>query len=69
MDKQGRAAVWRGAVGGFVSLWAHTFLLPTLQIVSVVPVGSSEGWPPGWSLLRGAASTFKPYAALLRLWH
>eukprot|EP00955_Chlamydomonas_euryale_P001456 16664-Chlamydomonas_euryale.AAC.2 len=25
------------------------------------------GWPPDWSLLRGAASSFKPYAALLRL--
>eukprot|EP00955_Chlamydomonas_euryale_P001649 18581-Chlamydomonas_euryale.AAC.1 len=36
---------------------------PTLPTISsVVPFGSSKvsGWPPGWSLLRGAASSFNP---------
>eukprot|EP00955_Chlamydomonas_euryale_P021268 225052-Chlamydomonas_euryale.AAC.1 len=28
----------------------------------------ASGWPPAWSLLRGAASSVKPSAALLRLW-
>eukprot|EP00955_Chlamydomonas_euryale_P017474 186825-Chlamydomonas_euryale.AAC.1 len=30
-----------------------------------------SGWPPGWSLLQGAASSirgFSPYTALIRLW-
>eukprot|EP00955_Chlamydomonas_euryale_P015740 168375-Chlamydomonas_euryale.AAC.3 len=38
-----------------------------LNIVSVVPLGISvvSGWPPDWSLLRGA---FKPHETLSCLW-
>eukprot|EP00955_Chlamydomonas_euryale_P019305 205815-Chlamydomonas_euryale.AAC.1 len=64
---------WRSILGFgtvFSLLWAHPLPMLTLRIGSVVPFGSSvvSGWPPDWSLLRGAAVSFKRYAALLCLW-